>query len=209
MKYPKYLSYVMYTGSFLFAMVVGHNVRLMQTREAFHFPWGILTLFVAVFFCISLAREATATYNPLLPPVSFFLSSIAAPVFFLFALHWRAFTSPLFQFSGRISYGLYLFHVIALLIVVEWTGKTTDLAHTLLLLVLVLLMTGVVATLTFNFVEEPFIALGKTIRRSVARRGQLGFASVPLAVRSQGSVVQDAARPFNNAAIPSDADNRP
>lgn len=203
MKYAKYLGYLMYTGSFLFAMVVGHNIRLMQTREAFHFPWVVLALFVAVFFAISVAREVTGVYTPLLSPVSFFLSAIAAPLIFLFALHWRALTSWPFEFSGKISYGLYLFHGIALWIAYEWTGKPADFAHSVLLLVLVFGITGIVATLTFNFVEEPFIAFGKTIRRSLTRRDKPGFE----AVRSKGSVVQDALRPFNSAAIPSDADN--
>ena len=205
MKYAKYLSYIMYTGSFLFAMVVGHNVRLMQTRDAFHFPWDILALFFVVFFFLGAARDVTAVYSILLSPVSLFLSSTAALVVFLFALHFRAFTSRPFEYAGKISYGLYLFHGIALWIAYEWTGKPTDFAYSLLLLGLVFGMTAIIAALAFNFVEEPFIALGKTIRRSLTRPGKAGFE----AVRSTGSTVQDALRPFNNKAIPSDADNLP
>lgn len=207
MKYAKYLSYVMYTGSFLFTMVVGHNVRLMQTREAFHFPWDVLALFFVVFFAIAAAREVMGVYDSLLSPVSVFLSSTGALVLFLFALRSRAFNSMLFEFFGKISYGLYLFHGIAIWISYEMVGRPADLAHSLLLLGLVLGATIVTAALAFNFVEEPFIAFGKSIRRGLAQRGRVGFDPLHLAARSRGSVVQDALRPFNEGAVPPDVNN--
>jgi peptidoglycan/LPS O-acetylase OafA/YrhL len=167
MRYAKHLSYFMYTGSFLFVMIVGHNIRLTQALDGFRVPTDIIVLFVTVFGFIVAARQEIGGYNILLSPVSVFLSSVAALLVFLSALHWRAFISAPFVFLGKISYGLYLFHGIALWIAIELTGRPSDLWHSLCLFGLVCGFAVAAATLAFFFLEEPFIALGKVVRRGL------------------------------------------
>ena len=196
MRYAKHLSYLMYTGSFLFVMIVGHNIRLMQAREAFHVPKDIFVLFVVVFIFIVGAREGIGGYNTLLSPVAVLVSSVAALLLFLFALHSRTFISSVFVFFGKISYGLYLFHGIALWIAIELTGKPVDLWHSLALLAMVCGIAAAAATLAFVFLEEPSIALGKAMRRGLGRR-PVRIAPASLIVRPMSPSLPDAVRPLN------------
>ncbi|MBW7971567.1 acyltransferase [Bradyrhizobium sp. BR 10289] len=167
--HAKQVADLMYTASFLFAMIVGHNIRLAQTGEGFSLPGEIPATCVAVFLLICIARQFLGDYSALLTPASVFISTIGALALFLVALQMRLFSSSPFVYLGQISYGLYLFHGIALWIAIKFTGKPTDVVHALLLLSFVVGLTFVVSALTFRFVETPCIAIGRSVRRRVAQ----------------------------------------
>ncbi|MGY4615506.1 peptidoglycan/LPS O-acetylase OafA/YrhL [Bradyrhizobium sp. USDA 4472] len=205
MRFAKPLGELMYTASFLFAMIAGHNVRLAQTRDSFHIPASVPLLFVAVTAFMCVARHMLGGYAPGLSPASVFLSTIAALALFLLALRYGLFGSRPFAYAGQISYGLYLFHGIALWVAVELIGKPADLAHSILLLALVMGLAFVTSAITFNLVEEPFIALGKVMRRRIARGAASAAGAEVLA--SVNLTAQEALRPFNRASLPSEIES--
>jgi peptidoglycan/LPS O-acetylase OafA/YrhL len=202
MKHAKQAAEVMYTASWLFVMIVGHNIRLAQTRDTFQIPAYIPFLFVVVFGFICIARQMVGGYALGLSPISVFVSTVGALFVFLLGLRMRLFGSRAFVYLGQISYGLYLFHGIALWIAIALIGKPADGFGSLLLLLLVTAISLVTSALTFRFVEEPFIALGKVIRRQLASRSNGRREVEPLAANL---VTQDALRPLNRQSLPPDA----
>ena len=212
-KHTKHLAYVMYAVSYVFAMIVGHCVRLSQARELPNSPKADVLLFIMVFGLIGWARYAVGGYNDLLSPASVFFSSTAALLVFLYALHSQALTSAAVVFTGQISYGLYLFHGIALWIAVGVVGKPEDVPHSLLLIGCVMAIAFAAATLSFYLIEQPFISLGKNIRRSVrekAKTAKIGpsIADLPFVTAAPKMSHQEAlagsggaplsSRPFQN-----------
>ena len=169
MKYAKPEADLMYIASFLFAMIVGHNVRMAQGGDVRAVFTRVSILFVVVLALISVARIRVGGYSALLSPASVFISTVGALLVFLLALRQRAFTAGAFVYAGRISYGLYLFHGIALWVAIALVGKPADGLRALLLFVLVFGLAFITSAATFNLIEEPFIAIGKTIRRRVVR----------------------------------------
>lgn len=196
MRFARALADLMYTASFIFAMIVGHGIRLAQGKDGFHLPASGPILFVVVMVFVCVARQMLGGYAPGLSPVSVFISTIGALALFLLALRLRLFGSRAFVYTGQISYGLYLFHGIALWVAVALIGKPADLFHSILLLVLVMGLAFVTSAITFSLVEEPFIALGKVVRRRLSRGTE---AMVPVKV-----VAQDALRPFNAQPVSSE-----
>ena len=126
MKYAKPEADLMYIASFLFAMIVGHNVRMAQGGDVRAVFTRVSILFVVVLALISVARIRVGGYSALLSPASVFISTVGALLVFLLALRQRAFTAGAFVYAGRISYGLYLFHGIALWVAIALVGKPAD-----------------------------------------------------------------------------------
>lgn len=182
MRYAKPAADLMYVASFLFAMVVGHNVRMAQESDPGRIITPVSVMFIVVFAFIYVARVRVGGFSTLLSPASVFISTVAALFVFLLALRWRAFTATAFVYSGRISYGLYLFHGIALWVAMALIGKPSDGVHSILLFLLVFGLAFAVSAVTFNLIEEPFIALGKTIRRRVIRNAGSQAASETLSL---------------------------
>ncbi|MCK1396144.1 acyltransferase [Bradyrhizobium sp. 1] len=199
-KYAKPAADLMYTASFLFAMIVGHNIRMAQGSDQRQARVLIAAAFVVVFAFIFVARVRVGGYSLLLSPASVFFSTVGALAVFLLALRWRAFTSAAFVYLGRVSYGLYLFHGIALWVAMALIGKSGGTLHFALLILLVFGLALATSALTFNLVEEPFIALGKLIRRRVVRNAG-HKAPVAALFPSPAEVTQeDALQPFSKEA---------
>lgn len=202
------ISQLMSLGSFIFIMIVGHNIRLAQTARGFEFPKEAVALAVIVFACITGARQLAGVDAFLLSPLAIFLSTISGLLLFLFALRSGLFRAAVFEFTGRISYGLYLFHAIALWIALALVRKPTDIASSLLLLALVLGMTFAISTVTYYVLEEPFIALGKTIRRRHIGKDD-GVREEPSSLgRTISPASRDALEPFNKSAMPTDMEGQ-
>ena len=72
------------------------------------------------------------------------------------------FGSPVLVYLGRISYGLYVYHRLALDLVRHWLGEATTLQPWfafLLVPLMTLAFTIALAAVSFRFVEEPFLRL--------------------------------------------------
>jgi peptidoglycan/LPS O-acetylase OafA/YrhL len=203
MKHARQMAELMYAASWLFVMIVGHNVRIAQTRDTFRIPAYIPILFVVVFAFLCIARQMVGGYTVMLSPVSVFVSTTGAFFVFLLGLRMQLFGSRGFVYLGRISYGLYLFHGIALWIALALIGRPTGALSSALLLLLVIGLALVTSTLAFGFIEEPFIALGKMIRRRLGRRADVAREAEPLAPLSVAT--QDALRPFNRQSLPTES----
>jgi len=62
-------------------------------------------------------------------------------------------------YLGKISYGLYVFHVLCLDLTNRWMGVAGQPAYLLLKILVALGSTGVLAALSYRFIESPFIRL--------------------------------------------------
>lgn len=86
---------------------------------------------------------------------------------FVLGIRWRAWAIPALQYIGRISYSIYLLHLPIIYVLILVLHKTD--APKLLpapewaLTLAVVTMTVAVSALTFRFVEEPLIALGRRL----------------------------------------------
>jgi peptidoglycan/LPS O-acetylase OafA/YrhL len=196
MRYTKHAIDLLYILSFLFVMIVGHNIRIAQ-ETTFEFPIRITVLFAAVYVFVFVARSIVGGYSDLLSPTSMLLSTLSGLLVFLTALRIHSLRSKIFVYIGQISYGLYLFHGIALWIAIALIAKPKDLFHSVLLLFLVFGITFITSAATFRCVEEPFIALGKAVRRNLVgasrtRRDTVVAGPIP-------AMAQDVLQPFNKS----------
>ncbi len=82
------------------------------------------------------------------------------------------------QWLGRISYSIYLIHMLVLYalsdLVARWRPEASPLQHAAILLPLTLAGTIAAAALTFAAIERPGIALGGRLARALNRRRPVG-----------------------------------
>ncbi|MBW7971566.1 acyltransferase [Bradyrhizobium sp. BR 10289] len=176
--YAKHLITLINYPSLIFTMLVGHNIRMSLGRGDPSMPWSVLSLYAAVLLAAYLGHEAYGGFVGLLSSASVMYSTGAALLVFVVVLQTNMLRGEIFAYVGRISYGLYLFHGISLWIAITITGKPETFWESLALLGLVSGITFAVSAITFSMVEEPFIALGKNVRRFVARP-DAGLSSKP------------------------------
>ncbi len=170
--YSRHAANLVTVGSYLFIMLLGHAIRQKGDSGSTGFPWSQVLLFAVVFVFVAGAREA-GTYNRLLAPASVFFSSFGALLFFLAALRFHFVENGVLELAGRISYGMYLLHGLALLVGFHFLGEPSGWWSCVQLLVLVLALTWVSAWLGFYLVENPGIRIGATVRRSLGRGAKI------------------------------------
>ncbi|MGY3313430.1 peptidoglycan/LPS O-acetylase OafA/YrhL [Peribacillus simplex] len=107
----------------------------------------------------------------LLGPPNTVLASIGAAMFIILALASNTFKKLLlfkpFQFLGNISYSLYLYHCIPLFILLH---QFVDTVSIWILLSASCIISIVLATLSYYFVEKPSIKLGKKISTTLKKQ---------------------------------------
>lgn len=74
--------------------------------------------------------------------------------------------SPVLVVVGTVSYGIYLWHLIATYQVATWITEGSLPRSALVEVLLVVVLTAATATLSYFFVERPFIRWSATVGRS-------------------------------------------
>lgn len=115
------------------------------------------------------------------PSRTWFSSYVVAPLLFCIWVAWLRVRNRAFAWLGRISYSIYLFHLIVMIPFASWVALEGNAAlrgwPTVAYLIPTLLITIAVSALVFYAVELPAIKLGKRLagRRAI----DLGMQAAP------------------------------
>lgn len=136
------------------------NIYYLHLREKFLERWQMLAL--SAFYALALVAIFYMAYNKDWGygehPERFIGTYGSALILFLFAAKREPlWSNPVLQWLGKISYSLYLFHLPIYEIVVRGLTGLGAVWQVLLATVVSLL----IATLVYHFVEKPAIELGK------------------------------------------------
>jgi peptidoglycan/LPS O-acetylase OafA/YrhL len=131
---------------------------------------GTALLILSIFLFISFLN--VSTYANLLPV--HILYAIAFGIFALALAHnpVRLFVNPITVWIGKLSYSVYLIHFGIAVLLLNWIGDNIS-AGDLNYFLIFLLLTGItlpISWLTYTFVEEPGVRLGKRIIQLLDRK---------------------------------------
>jgi peptidoglycan/LPS O-acetylase OafA/YrhL len=101
------------------------------------------------------------------------LSYIAALLIFIVFTTKIKLTNQVFVFLGKISYSLYLTHLIVGSMIFQHSLFGQSIQNVYLLMFLALVISLIVSTITYYFVEKPFVTLGKQTTSYILNRKQL------------------------------------
>ncbi|TXI23507.1 MAG: acyltransferase [Roseateles sp.] len=154
---------------YLAVMLFGHQLRLaLLARDALarrRWPALLAALAVLIPLCWTLAYDDNSHKESLLASCSGFLAGLAL---FVACVCGRRFGSALLSHLGRISYGIYLFHPIALALLLG--AAQAPLQHGPLRALLAVALTLLLAQWVQQGLEQPAIRLGR--RLLPGRRGE-------------------------------------
>lgn len=146
--------------------------------------WGAaLVCFIVV--CSPLTGPSTVDYPSLGDAVVIHLIYIAAVLLLMWPLvrsrteprlATASLSRPAVLFLGRISYGIFLWHVVILDGYYTWTGRTLGTGNYWLLLVLTVLATLTLAAASYYLIEHPAMRL----RKVVSQRAVLPVPAAPV-----------------------------
>jgi peptidoglycan/LPS O-acetylase OafA/YrhL len=101
------------------------------------------------------------------PSLTWFSSYVVAPVLFCIWVAWLRVRNRAFAWLGRISYSIYLFHLIVMVPLASWVALEANTAlrgwPPVVYLIPTLLITIAVSAAVFYAVELPGIKLGKRL----------------------------------------------
>lgn len=115
--------------------------------------------------------------NPMFTPQSFLFGYLAAIAMFLAVRVRRPPTSALVVWLAAISYPVYLFHEIFLILLGDHLKRDAGAGAQLLFAVSVVVVTLVSANIAHRWLEQPAIALGRRITGRI--RGKRNLAQLP------------------------------
>jgi peptidoglycan/LPS O-acetylase OafA/YrhL len=145
-----------------------HRARLQRPRLRFALAMGTALLLMSMhqgrWFVIPLALWA-AFMGVLLAPASSWPSRLTMPVF----------TNPLGRYLGRISYSIYLSHLLVIGVMqnllLVWAPELGRAPHFVLLLASTLAVTVAVSSLSHRYIEVPGVRFGRSLARPLSDQG--------------------------------------
>ena len=122
-----------------------------------------ITLGALAIYCGT--RQITGIYAIGLTPLGVFAATGAAISTFLLSRRVALLRHPVIGYLGRISYGIYLFHAIALVVAIRVLPSADDNPTTIALVLFVAGASIGAAALAHRLIELPAIARGRRMRR--------------------------------------------
>ncbi|PZP32062.1 MAG: hypothetical protein DI603_11435 [Roseateles depolymerans] len=156
---------------YLAVMLFGHLMRLtllqQDAQARRHWPRQLLALCVLIPLCWALAYDDATHKESVLADCSAFLLGLAL---FVCCVTQRRFAAPLLAWLGRISYGVYLFHPLALAVfIASWQQPLWPGDQLALRALLALAATLLTAQLVLHGLELPATRLGRRLLRRPVR----------------------------------------
>jgi peptidoglycan/LPS O-acetylase OafA/YrhL len=160
---------VMYIPMFIAgALVAKHRVWLVERFAALDRPARLALALVAVSL---LAYHDLIPFNIARLPVQLYAQTLGAAMIIVVALGWTRcsdwLSRPVPVFFGRISYSLYLYHLLAFFALLHFLPSTGPIPTAQ---ILAFALSIPIALIAYLAVEKPSIALGRGLARRLESR---------------------------------------
>lgn len=156
---------------YLAVMLQGHLMRLAllerDVEAARRWPAQLLALCILIPVCWALAYDDDTHKESVLADCSAFVLGL---LLFAGCVTRRYLGARVLSYLGRISYGIYLFHPLALAVfITSWQQPLWDTDQLALRAALALVTTLVIAHLVLHGLEQPAVQLGRRLLHRPAR----------------------------------------